>query len=60
VGDSERDIQAAQRAGAQAVLVRTGNGKATEARWRNGDGKAIAAVFDDLAAFTDHWLAQRG
>ena len=60
VGDSERDIQAAQRAGAQAVLVRTGNGKATEARWRNDGGEAAATVFDDLAAFTDHWLAQRG
>lgn len=60
VGDSDRDMQAARRAGAQAVLVRTGNGKATEAQWRDGGAEAIAAVFDDLAAFADHWLTQGG
>lgn len=47
VGDSERDIRAAQAVGARPMLVRTGNGRATEARLAPGDG---VEVFDDLAA----------
>ena len=48
IGDSLRDLQAAARAGARPVLVRTGNGRVTE---RALDGEfAATEVFDDLAA----------
>jgi len=48
IGDSLRDLQAAARAGARPVLVRTGNGRVTE---RMLDGELAATeVFDDLAA----------
>jgi D-glycero-D-manno-heptose 1,7-bisphosphate phosphatase len=48
IGDSLRDLQAAARAGGRPVLVRTGNGRATE---RALDGELAATeVFDDLAA----------
>ena len=48
IGDSLRDLQAAARVGARPVLVRTGNGRATE---RTLDGNlAGTEVFDDLAA----------
>lgn len=47
IGDSERDILAAQAVGARPVLVRTGNGRRTEAAL--GAGSAVE-VFDDLAA----------
>lgn len=48
VGDSLRDLEAAAAAGARPILVRTGNGRKTEARL---DGAlAGTEVFDDLAA----------
>jgi D-glycero-D-manno-heptose 1,7-bisphosphate phosphatase len=47
VGDSERDLRAAQAVGARAILVRTGNGRDTEARLA---GERGIEVFDDLAA----------
>lgn len=47
IGDSARDLEAAQAVGARAMLVRTGNGVATE----SGPGGAQGAeIFDDLAA----------
>jgi D-glycero-D-manno-heptose 1,7-bisphosphate phosphatase len=51
VVDADRDIEAAQRAGVQPALVRTGKGADTERR--NGD----VQTFDDLLAFTDWLLA---
>jgi D-glycero-D-manno-heptose 1,7-bisphosphate phosphatase len=48
IGDSLRDLQAAARVGARPVLVRTGNGRATE-RALAGE-LAGTEVFDDLAA----------
>jgi D-glycero-D-manno-heptose 1,7-bisphosphate phosphatase len=45
VGDSERDLIAARRAGCEPVLVRSGNGGATERATR------CHYVFDDLAEF---------
>lgn len=48
VGDSLRDLQAAQAVGATAILVRTGKGRATEQAGRGLDG---VAVYDDLAAY---------
>ncbi len=47
IGDSERDLRAAQAVGARAILVRTGNGRQTEARLA---GQEALEVFDDLAA----------
>ncbi|OUR71786.1 D-glycero-beta-D-manno-heptose-1,7-bisphosphate 7-phosphatase [Methylophaga sp. 41_12_T18] len=46
VGDSLRDIQAAQSAGAQPILVRTGKGERTLQQ----DIAEDIAVYDDLAA----------
>ena len=54
VGDSERDLIAARRAGASPVLVRTGKGLRTLASSRDLQG---IPVFDDLAAFVDDLLA---
>ncbi|MDH3364178.1 MAG: D-glycero-beta-D-manno-heptose 1,7-bisphosphate 7-phosphatase [Gammaproteobacteria bacterium] len=48
IGDSLRDLQAAARAGARPILVRTGNGRATERALRGE--LAATEVFDDLAA----------
>ena len=48
VGDSERDLAAARAVGARPVLVRTGNGRTTEAALA-ARGAAVEA-YDDLAA----------
>ena len=52
VGDSLRDLEAALNAGARPILVRTGNGKKTEAALSQKLGSAFGSVmvFDDLAA----------
>ena len=55
VGDRLTDIQAAQAAGAQPILVRTGHGKRTE---MSGDVPDDVPVYDDLAAFVDALLVQ--
>jgi D-glycero-D-manno-heptose 1,7-bisphosphate phosphatase len=55
VGDSLRDLEAAVAAGAQPVLVRTGNGLETEGLLQDG---LAAAVFDDLAAFARSFVAK--
>ena len=47
VGDSERDLRAARAVGARAILVRTGNGRETEARLA---AREMPETFDDLAA----------
>jgi len=49
VGDSLRDLQAATRAGATPILVRTGNGTKTS-RNLSGDLRDVR-TYDDLAAF---------
>lgn len=54
VGDSARDLQAAQSAGATPVLVKTGKGEGTLAQ---GGIAASVPVFDDLAAFTHSLLS---
>ena len=48
VGDSLRDLEAAAAAGAMPILVRTGNGRRTEANLP-AEFRGIA-VYDDLAA----------
>ena len=55
VGDSERDIRAAQAVGAQPILVRTGNGLDTEKLMAPGDQ---VQVFDDLGAVARALLAE--
>ncbi|MDX1609177.1 MAG: D-glycero-beta-D-manno-heptose 1,7-bisphosphate 7-phosphatase [Halofilum sp. (in: g-proteobacteria)] len=55
VGDSWRDIEAARAAGARPVLVRTGNGRTTE---REAPDLSGVEVYDDLAAFVDHYLRE--
>lgn len=57
VGDSLRDLQAAQAVDAQALLVRTGKGMRTLA---HGEGLDGIAVFDDLSAVVDHLLQEEG
>ena len=54
IGDSLRDLQAATRAGATPILVRTGNGTKTE---RNLPAELQAVpTYDDLAAFAAETL----
>lgn len=48
VGDSLRDLQAAVAAGAEPILVRTGNGAKTAANLP--DSLRSVSIFDDLAA----------
>lgn len=48
IGDSLRDLQAAAAAGARPILVRTGNGRATEALLDSAF--KATEVFDDLGA----------
>lgn len=52
VGDSLRDIEAAQAAGARPILVRTGNGAKTEAA---GIPEGVP-IYDDLASVADALL----
>lgn len=53
VGDSMKDICAANAAGCEPVLVLTGNGRETAKMIHPGP-----AIFKDLATFTDYYLAQ--
>jgi len=55
VGDSLRDIQAAQVVKARPILVRTGKGLTTEQR---GEGLAGVEVYDDLAAVVERLLEE--
>ncbi|MCB1684275.1 MAG: D-glycero-beta-D-manno-heptose 1,7-bisphosphate 7-phosphatase [Pseudomonadales bacterium] len=48
VGDSLRDLQSAQAAGCEPVLVRTGHGQAAEAEARSS---GVTRIYDDLQAF---------
>lgn len=57
VGDSLRDIQAAQAVGARPILVRTGKGETTVTQ---GEGLAGVEIYADLAAVTDALLRESG
>lgn len=48
VGDSLRDLQSAQAAGCEPVLVRTGHGREAEAEART---LGVTRIYDDLQAF---------
>ncbi len=54
IGDSLRDLQAAQQVDARPILVRTGKGERTIAK---GEGLDGIPVYDDLAAAVDALLA---
>lgn len=54
IGDSQKDLDMARARGARAVLVRTGNGRATEAALREP-----TETYDDLAAAVDALLKKR-
>lgn len=55
VGDSLRDLQAAQAVDASPILVRTGKGERTLAK---GEGLAGIPVYDDLAAVVTSLLEE--
>jgi len=55
IGDSRRDLEAARATGARPILVRTGNGAATEAAGEAG----AAEVYDDLSAAADALAGER-
>ena len=60
VGDSMRDLQAAQEVGALSVLVKTGKGKKTLKMLKKDDSPLSPEEvidFKDLASFTDALLA---
>jgi len=54
VGDDQRDIEAASRAGVKAALVRTGKGLRTEALLR---GTELPDIYDDLPQLARALLA---
>ncbi len=56
IGDSYRDLEAAWKVGARAILVRTGNGATTEVRL---DANAAVEVFPDLAAAAATLIAEQ-
>lgn len=55
IGDSQRDLDAANAAGARPILVRTGNGSKTE-KLLSDDS---VDVFDDLSDAADALIAER-
>jgi D-glycero-D-manno-heptose 1,7-bisphosphate phosphatase len=57
IGDSERDLVAAELAGARPILVRTGNGLRTEAKLPAA--LRPVEVFDDLAAAAEALIAEQ-
>ena len=62
VGDSLRDLEAAEAAGAIPVLVKTGRGRLTQEKLSKGDLSHTLGqtpVYADLAAFTDAVLDGR-
>ncbi len=56
VGDSLKDIQAAQRAGCQPILVKTGNGLKTLQQLEPNDE---IQVYEDLADYVEKMLSSR-
>ena len=54
IGDSLKDLQAAEAVGAQPILVLTGKGKETQAQ---GSMPKKTLVFEDLAEASRHLIA---
>lgn len=59
VGDSLKDLQAAQARQCLPVLVKTGKGLRTMATLSEHRSLSAVAVFDSLAAFVDQFLQDR-
>ena len=59
VGDSLKDLQAAQARGCQPVLVKTGKGQTTLGQLQQQPSLAGTTVFETLADFVDSFLADR-
>ena len=55
VGDSLKDLRAAEAAGCEPILVLTGNGQETVKLHH-----PVAAIYDDLMAFARDWVKRRG
>ncbi len=55
IGDSLRDLQAAQSVNARPILVRSGKGERT---LKKGEGVADIELYDDLASAVDALLAE--
>ena len=58
VGDSLRDLQAAQTAGAKPALVETGHGAATRRQLERDGRMPEVPVFADLRQFAEYLLAR--
>jgi D-glycero-D-manno-heptose 1,7-bisphosphate phosphatase len=58
IGDSLRDLQAAEAVGARPILVRTGKGERTLAQ--HADQIADIPIFDDLASAVESLLIESG
>ncbi|MBB3141769.1 D-glycero-beta-D-manno-heptose 1,7-bisphosphate 7-phosphatase [Halomonas organivorans] len=58
VGDSLRDLEAGEAVGCHPVLVRTGKGERTLAKYPELTSDGRTSLFDDLAAFVD-WLLEK-
>lgn len=59
IGDSERDLLAADAVKARSILVRTGNGRKTERKLRAQHSAENLEVYEDLAAAADALIAER-
>jgi len=59
IGDSLRDLQAAQAVGVSSILVRTGKGMKTAAQLEKEPTLAATPVFDNLSQAVDALLANR-
>jgi D-glycero-D-manno-heptose 1,7-bisphosphate phosphatase len=58
VGDQRDDLEAAAKARCPRVLVRSGNGRATEEEGYPNTVQPVE-VHDDLPAFVDHYLGSK-
>jgi D-glycero-D-manno-heptose 1,7-bisphosphate phosphatase len=58
IGDSLRDLQAAEAVGARPILVRTGKGERTLAQ--HADQLTDIPIFDDLASAVESLLTEHG
>jgi D-glycero-D-manno-heptose 1,7-bisphosphate phosphatase len=60
IGDSERDLLAADAVGARRILVRTGNGRNTEQKLRADQPGTELEIYADLAAAADALIKETG
>ena len=58
VGDSLRDLQAAESAGCEPHLVLTGNGVQLQRAGRSAEWPAATMVHQDLSAFAEHLISR--